>query len=310
MKFVIVGAGGVGGYYAAKLKHAGNSVQVIARGEHLEKIIEKGITINSDIASFTEFVDRASDDPADLDQPDAVIVAVKAFQVNSVLESIKSLVGRNTVVLTIQNGVEAYQELVRKFPDNAVCGLTRLISYIEKPGVIKHIGPEAALSFGRINGESDVLVEKVKEEFTKTGINCSISDNIEKAIWEKFMIMATMGGVGSITQAPVGALLSLKETRELIDQSLDEVQSVASASGVKLDQESRKKVWDFFKSLPYEASSSTQRDVAAGKPSEIGYLSGSVAVIGASKNVNVPLHRFIYTSLMPRELNVRGKLKF
>lgn len=310
MKFVIVGAGGVGGYYAAKLKREGNFVQVLARGEHLERIRDHGITVDSSLGKFTAFPDRVSDDPRDIEQPDVVVVAVKAFQVSSALEAVKSIVSKETLVMTIQNGVEAYRELVDKFPGSAVCGLTRLISYIESPGVIKHIGPEAALSFGRISGESDNLLEELRESFSKTGINCTISNNIEKEIWEKFMIMATMGGVGSITQAPIGALISLKETRGLIEQSLDEVESVASASGVVLDQNSRKKVWDFFNSLPYEASSSTQRDVAAGKPSEIGYLSGSVAEIGARMNVKVPLHQFINTSLMPRELNARGKLKF
>lgn len=310
MRFTIVGVGGVGGYFAGRLKNAGNIVQIIARGEHLDRIRNDGLKIITDSEEFTVRPDVSTDDVSGLGPADVVVVAVKAFQVRDMLKEIAPLVGNDTSIMTIQNGVEAYEDLAESYPERAIGGLTRVISYIESPGVIRKIGPEAALTMGRVDGDIDDKLQNVVNTFKDAGIICNVSGTIKRDIWEKFMIMATMGGVGSITQAPVGALISVSETKELIETSLDEVEKVARSIGVSLDQESREKVWSFFRSLPYNATSSTQRDIAAGKPSEIGYLSGTVARIGEKNNVHVPLHRFIYMSLTPSELRARGELSF
>lgn len=310
MKFMVVGAGGVGGYYAARLKSSGNNVQVVARGKHLESIRRSGIHLKSDVGTVNVTVNRVSDKPEDLEVPDVILLAVKAFQVGDALESIRPVVGRNTRIITIQNGVDAYRRAADAYPGNALGGLTRVIGYMESPGTIRHIGSEGVLVFGPLHGEVEPAMEGIAETFRGAGIQCSVSGNISKDIWEKFMIMATMGGIGSITGAPMGALRQIPETRSLIDQSLDEIMGVANRLDIPIDGESRKKAWDFLESLPYDATSSTQRDIAAGKRSEMEYLSGTVSSLGKETGFSTPLHDFIYRSLLPAELRARGEITY
>ena len=309
MKVAIIGAGGIGGYYAARFQEAGNEVSIVARGKQLEALRENGLKIISPKGNFSDRIKTVTSDPYEIGKVDLVIVAVKAWQVDEIATHIMPLIDKHTTVVPVQNGVEAYSILGKRFPDNAIGGLARIISYVESPGVIRHVGGETFISIGDLEGKANEKLVEVCSAFNNAGINCEIADDIVKAIWEKFVIMATFGGVGSITQVPMGVLLSLKETEGLIEESMDEIVNVAAKIGVKLTDESKTKAWNFLRSLPYESTSSTQRDIAAGKPSEIENLSGAVFKMGLQHGVETPLHKHIYLSLLPKELIARGEIK-
>ena len=310
MKFTILGAGGIGGYYAGKLRKAGYGVQLIARGQQLEMIRSRGLTIVTDDDKFTVTPDVTTDNIKELVPSEVLVIAVKADQVKSMLEPIRPLIREATYVITIQNGVDAYRDLSQMYPGNSLGGLTKVISFVDSPGIIRRIGAEAILRFGRADGKKDKTMENISKAFNDAGINCSISEDIVKDIWEKFLIMATMGGLGAVTQAPIGVLLSIKEMVDLMDDSMNEIVKIARINGITLNDESKNRAWQFFRSLPFGATSSTQRDVASGKPSEIDYLSGAVARMGKEGNVPVPLHSFIDLALKARELKARGKIDF
>lgn len=310
MKFAIMGAGGVGGYYAGVLKKAGNTVYVLARGNHLERIKNDGLTVLTQDDKFTVALDLATDSIDDMNEVDAVLVAVKAWQVEDLVNNLSSVVADDTIIIPLQNGVEAYGTLKNNFPKQTVGGLTRIISLIESPGRIRHIGAEPYIAFGKEGGEVTEKMLAISDAFVSAGIHCEISVNILKDIWEKFLIMATFGGIGSITQAPIGILRSIEETRKMIEISMDEVIELANSMGIDLNNNSRKRAWDFLNSLPDNGTSSTQRDIGSGRPSEIYDLSGAVMRLGKKYNVNVPLHDFIYKSLVAKEMKARGKLSF
>lgn len=161
-----------------------------------------------------------------------------------------------------------------------------------------------------MDGKKDKAMEHISKSFNDAGINCLISEDIVKDIWDKFLIMATIGGIGAVTQAPIGTLLSIKEMVDLLDESMNEIVGIAGINGITLKNESKDRAWKFFRSLPFGATSSTLRDVDSGRPSEIDYLSGAVARMGKEGNVPVPLHSFIDLGLKPRELRARGKIDF
>ena len=310
MRIEIIGAGGEGGFYAAQLKRSGNDVSVLARGEHLERIREVGLRVITPISDFTIRMDEASDNVASLGKCDLAIVTLKSWQIDGIIDSLDSLLGSETVILPIQNGVEAYPTLSRAYPDNAIGGLTRIIAYVEKPGTVRQLGNEVYVAIGRSIRKEDPRLKKLKETLDAAGLKCEISQDIDRDLWDKFLMMATLGGVGSITQAPIGVLRKIPETREMLASSMEEVKRVANAHGITLDNHSTDKAWKFIDSVPFETTSSMQRDVGSGKASELSYLSGAVVRLGSEKGVPTPLHSMILAALLPTEMRARGELRY
>ncbi len=310
MKIAVIGAGAVGSLYSALLKKSGNQVSLLARGKALEAISKNGIRVTSPGGDFVVHMDQISDSTANMERADAVIVAVKSWQVEGIAGQLAKLLNDDTIILPIQNGVEAYPALKKIYPANALGGLTRVICFVESPGIVKHLGPIPNVVFGNVSGQATDKMLKLRDVLQQSGISCEISSNIQKDIWEKFMTMATLGGVGSITQAPIGILRTIKETRDMLEESINEVMSVGIAYGIDLDAKSKEKTLGFMNSIPFETTSSTQRDIGSGKPSEISFLSGTVIRLARQKNLKVPLHEFIYGTLKPREMRARGELNF
>ncbi|MGC8562758.1 MAG: ketopantoate reductase family protein [Thermoplasmata archaeon] len=310
MKFAVIGSGAVGSYYAGVLKRADNMVYLLSRGKSMESISNNGLKVITDEEEFVVHPDITSNRADDFPKVEAVIVAVKTWQVRDILPEISKLLDPETVIIPMQNGVDAYPILKEYFPENATGGITRLICYVESPGTVKQVGFRPFLAFGRDDGRVSPLMENVNISFLKAGIRSKISKDILKDIWTKFLIMATFGGVGSVTQSPIGVMRSVEETRQLMDSCMDEVIAVSRSMKINLGQDDKYAASEWFKELPFDSTSSTQRDIHSGKPSEILDLTGAVIRLGTQHSIEVPVNRFIYASLLPQELRARGSIEF
>lgn len=308
MKITIIGPGGVGGFYAVRLKNSGHNLNVLARGNALKTIRSSGITLIGKNSTETAMPDLVTDNSEEIGISDLVVLTVKAWQVSDIIDKISPLIGPDTTVLPIQNGIEVFDTMRMKYGDSVIGGLTKMISYAEKPGRVRNLGGEVSITIGENDGSSTARLGEISHAFNEAGITCYTTDDIRKALWEKFLIMANMGGISAITRVSIGTILSIANTRELLDEAIKEVISVGKAAGINLDDESRKKTWTFLSSIPPNSTTSMQRDVESGKASELEFMSGSVTRLGRKYGVKTPIHDFIYGCLLPLELKARNLL--
>ena len=312
MRIAIFGSGGVGGYFGGRLAQAGADVVFIARGEHLKAIRENGLRVESIAGDFVVRPAQASDDPAQVGVVDAVIVGVKAWQVPKAAEAIRPMVGSDTFVVSLQNGVEAPVQLAKALGDEHVLGgLCRIIASIVGPGHICHSGADPYIAFSEMDDRPSDRVERLRRVFEQArGVTVEVPGDIQVALWRKFLLIAAWSGLGAITRAPVGVFRIQPETRPLLEQAMQEIFDVARAHGVALPPQAVSQTMTFMDGLPPEGTSSMQRDVMEGRPSELHSQIGAVVRLGEDGGVGTPLHTFIYHSLLPLERRARGELEF
>jgi 2-dehydropantoate 2-reductase len=307
MKIAVVGAGGVGGYFGGKISSSGYDVTFVARGEHLKAMREKGLKVNSILGDFSVSPAQATDDIGSIGKVDLVILGVKAWQVKEAALHMKGLVGDQTTILPLQNGIMAAEELGGVFADkNIIGGLCRIISRIESPGVIRHSGLEPFIAFGELDHRKTDRIGKIKRMFDAAGIVSRIADDIHAELWSKFMAIC-VSGLLAVTRSTYGRVRELPETRVLMRELLREIHVVASKAGQALDPDIVEKTMALIDSYPYESNSSLTRDVMEGRPSEIEYQNGTVVRLGREYGVDVPINRFIYSSILPMESAARAK---
>ena len=308
MRIAIFGAGAIGGYFGGRLAQAGMDVAFIARGSHLDALQADGLQVKSVSGDFRVAPIRATSRPQDVGAVDVVFCCVKSWQVAEACEAIRSLMGPQSVVIPLQNGVEAHTTLSEALGEECVLpGLCRLISMIETPGRIHHAGGDPYLAFGEINGRLSHRAQALAQILSGAqGMTVEVSENIIADLWKKFMLIAPWGGVGAITRSPIGVFRSLPETRTLLQQSVQEVFAVGRAHGVALGPETVAATLAFIDQLPPEGTASMQRDIMEGRPSELHEQCGAVVRFGENGGVPTPLNRFIYHSLLPLERKARG----
>jgi 2-dehydropantoate 2-reductase len=311
MKFAIVGAGGVGGYFGGKLAKAGEDVAFVARGAHLAAIRARGLEITGPGESFVVQPAKATDDAAILGAVDVVIVAVKTWQLPALLPSLRPLVGPQTAVLPLLNGVEAPAQLAAGLgPTGVLGGLCAVISYVARPGVIEHLGAPASVSLGELAGGPSPRVEAIRKAMADAGITALVPDDINAAMWKKFAFNTSFGGVGGVTRAPAGALRSIPPTRALLERAIAEVVAVAQARGIALANDQTAQTLSYVDTLPANSFASMPRELFEGKRTELDAWNGAVVRMGGEVNVPTPVHDFIYRSLLPWELRARGEAAF
>lgn len=302
MRIAVIGAGGIGGYFGGRLAEAGHQVVFIARGEHLRAMLECGLRVESVDGDFLVSPCEATDDPRQIGEVDVVLVGVKAWQVPGVAREMRPMVGERTLVLPLQNGVEAPRQLAEVLGTERVAGgLCRIVSERVAPGRIRHSGAKPYVAFGELDNRRSRRIERLREAFANAGVTVEVPADIQVAMWEKFLLIAAFSGVGSITRAPVGDVLRLPETRELLERALREIHAVARAHGVELADDVIARTMGFFEALPPESTASMQRDVMEGRPSELESQNGAVVRLGREAGVETPVHAFIYASLLPQE---------
>jgi 2-dehydropantoate 2-reductase len=311
MRIAIFGAGSVGGYFGGRLSQAGEDVVFIARGEHLKAMLTHGLRVDSINGDFALQPVQATDDPSKTGEVDVVLVGVKAWQVSEAAEAMRPMIGPETIVLPLQNGLEAPAQLSEIIGDQYVLGgLCGLFCYLAGPGHIVHAGIDPFVKFGELDNHHSQRVELLLDTFKRAGVKAEISPDIQVAMWMKFLLIAVWSGMGAMTHAPVGIWRNLPETRRMAEQGLQEIIAVAKARNILLPGDALQTTMAIYDNLVLQSTASLQRDVMQGRPSELETQIGAVVRFGQEADVAIPLFTFIYYSLLPTELRARGQLQF
>jgi len=311
MKIGIIGAGGVVGYFGGRIARAGYDVTFLARGEHLNTILKNGLTVKSILGDFQVKNILATDRIREINNPDLIIICVKAWQIKELREDLNKILHKESIILPLQNGVLAADELSEIIDKkNVLGGLCRIISKIESPGVINHSGIVPTITFGEFDKQKTERVKKIQEVFTAAGIESNISDDIKAELWKKFIAIC-VSGLLAVTKTTYGELRELTETRNMMIELLNEVFMLSQKMGIKIETYFIEKTVSMIDSYPYDSTSSLTRDVWEGKPSEIDYQNGTVVKLGAKYGVDTPINKFIYNCILPKELKIRnsGRLR-
>jgi 2-dehydropantoate 2-reductase len=308
MRIAVFGTGGVGGYFGGRLAQAGVDVVFIARGRHLEAIRRDGLTVESTAGDFVVRPAKATDDPRTAGPVDAVLLGVKAWQVREAALALRPLLDGGGFVVPLQNGVEAADELAAELgPERVMGGLCRIVSYVAGPGRIRHAGIPPAVEFGERDGRPSERVDRLRAAFDNTiGVSVATPGDINAAIWEKFLFIAPLSGVGAVTRMPAGVLRSVPESRSMLESAMREVFDVGRARGIGLRNDAVARTMSYVDGLPADGTASMQRDILEGRPSELDYQTGAVVRLGRESRVPVPVNDFIYRSLVPGERRARG----
>jgi 2-dehydropantoate 2-reductase len=312
MRIAIFGVGGVGGYFGGRLAQAGNDVSFIARGKHLDAMKASGLRVDSIAGDFIVNHFQATDKPKDIGIVDYVLCCVKAWQIPAAAKAMKPMIGKQTLVIPLQNGVEAPGQLIDVLGEDKVLGgLCAIIAFKAGDGHIKHIGGSPLIRFGRLDKKADPRVNQLSEVFNRChGVKSSIPDDINIAMWQKFMLITAWSGIGAVTRAPIGIILKVEETRQMLIEALNETYQTAKSLGINIPQSAVKNTLQTLQALPGNSTTSMQRDIAEGKPSELGVQTDAVVRLAKDTGVETPVNRFILHSLRPRELRARGALNF
>lgn len=312
MRIAVFGSGGVGGYFGARLAQARQDVVFIARGAHLQAMRSSGLRVDSIAGDFTLNPVDATDDPRQVGIVDAIICGVKAWQVVTAAKAMRPMVGENTLVIPLQNGVEAPAQLAEVLgKDTVLGGLCTIIAFRAEAGRIKHIGANPLIRFGHMDNHADPRVNALSEIFDRCqGIKSSIPEDVQVAMWKKFMLISAWSGVGAVTRTPIGILLKQSETRNMIVDAMQEIYSLALAKNIDLPKNSVEKNMSTLESFPPNSIASMQRDIADGLPSELDHQNGAVVRLASDCGVDAPVNCFILDSLRSLELRARGVLKF
>jgi 2-dehydropantoate 2-reductase len=310
MRVGVFGTGAVGGYFGGRLAEAGEDVVFLARGEHLRAIVERGLRVSSIRGDFTIQPAQAVEQPSEAGPVDVVLLGVKAWQVPEAAHALGPMLGPDTFVVPLQNGVEAPGQLAEVLGRERVLGgLCRVLSSIKEPGHIEQSGVDPYIAFGELDRSVTPRAERLRQVFGRArGVTVEIPSDIVAAMWSKFLFISALSGVGAITRSTAGVIRAKPETRRLLIQALEEARAVALAHRVRLPENVIDRVMQLIDDLPEEGTASMQRDIAAGRPSELSSQSGAVVRLGQAVGVPVPVHTLIYESLLPLEKRARATL--
>jgi 2-dehydropantoate 2-reductase len=306
MKIAIMGTGGVGGYYGGLLAQSGQDVTFIARGAHLRAIREQGLKVKSVHGDFTVSPAEATDTPAGVGPVDMVLFATKTYQTDEAARSIMPMISRNTVVVSLQNGIDAADRIGKVVGmEHMLGGVTWLSAAIEAPGVIGQYSQFRRIALGEFSGEKTPRLKAAYDALQATGATVEISDVILKVLWTKFVFIAPVMAMGSLTRVTFGEYRNVPEARAVLTDAIREVAAVAKAKGVTLDKDVVDTTLAFIDSSAPGIKPSMQRDVESGKPSELESMIGAVVRLGAEHNVPTPSMKFAYAMLKPGELKAQ-----
>ena len=304
MRLAVIGTGAIGGYFGGRLAACGHDVTFVARGEHLAALRRDGLRVESHLGDVVIDPASATDDPTDIGAVDIVLVAVKTGQLAGVLPMLPSLVGERTAVVTTQNGVEAPDRVAAVVGREAVLpGVAKIIAWVDGPGRIAHRAGPATLAFAEWNDQPSDRVAALRVALADASVESPVPQNIWVELWSKMLFVVPFGELGAALDLPIGDLRSGENTRLLLEWAVGEIDGVARASGVALPDSVVDDTMAFVDAMPAEATSSLQRDLLAGRPSELDAWTGDVVRLGTALGVDVQLHRLLYEVLRRRHPN-------
>ncbi len=293
MRIAVIGSGGVGGYFGARLASGGADVTFLARGAHLAAMRSEGLTVEGPDALHLDKV-QATDDPARMGVVDLVMFAVKLWDTDAVLEQIRPIVGPNTVLISFQNGVLKDTYLRAKYsPAQIMGGVGYVATTIDRPGVIRQTGPMQRLIFGEFDGRRTERGEAFLQACRSGGINAELSPNINRDIWQKFVFLVGLSGTTTTIRSPIGPIRENPQTRQFLLDVMREVVAVGRAHGVDLPEDYAELRLKLADDVAHDMTASMHHDLQNGRPLEVRWLSGGVVELGKQVGVPTPLNRAI-----------------
>jgi len=308
MKIAVMGSGGVGGFYGGRLAHAGAEVTFVARGKHQAAMREHGLLIENETQGNIHVPQvRVTEDPATIGPVDLVLVGVKLWDLADAVRSFKSIVGPDTAVLSLQNGVIKDDILRREFGDRAVMGgVGYVATHISRPGVILQVGTLQRIIFGEYNGQRSSRAQAFLDLALKAGIQAELSDDIRRTLWEKYTFLVGLSGTTTTMRTTIGPIRSNPQTRAFLFDLMKEVVAVGRAHGVKLPENYAEDRLAFADSVAADMTSSMHHDLDSGNRLEVEWLSGGVVTLGAAVQVPTPVNRAVWDVLA---LHAQGRNK-
>lgn len=303
MKFLIFGAGGVGGYFGAELARAGEDVWFIARGKHLEAMKASGLKLHTTHGNFRVPPGKMSEDPADGGSVDVVLFCVKSFDTEKAAAQLNPILNENSVIMCLQNGIDNEEKIQRSIKKGLVFGGAAYISArISAPGEITETGGLQRIVFGPMNGTADNRAEEILQVFAKAKINASLNPNILQELWRKFTFITSMGSMTALSRLTQGEILASTETINTVFAAMKEVEGVGRAKGVQIQPLDPVKVIEGIRRFDPNTRSSMYYDLVNEKPMEVEALNGTVVRLGKDTGVPTPIHQAIFGALLPHHL--------
>jgi 2-dehydropantoate 2-reductase len=300
MRIAVVGAGGVGGGFGAALAKAGADVTFIARGAHLAAMKSQGLKVTGPRGDTHLVPTQATDNPADIGKVDIVLFCVKLWDVESAGAHIKPLIGPDTAVIPLQNGIDAPERLIPILGANAVMGgVAQISASIIAPGVIQQVGTFMRMIFGELDGKRSKRAEDFLALCQKAGFDATLSEQILTELWMKFILLASNASIMAATRQPIGKLRDDPDLRPIFLAAWQEVIDVGRARGVALPADAIDKILDFTSHAPPAMKASMALDLDRGNRLELPWLGGKVAELGLKLGVPTPTHSMMYAMLKP-----------
>lgn len=306
MKIVVVGTGGLGGYYGALLARQGHAVTFVARGANLLAIQKDGLQVRSVHGDFTVSPAAATDDPSRVASPDLILFCTKTYDTDVAVQKIRSIVGESTTVLSLQNGIDAAERIGNAIGvEHMIAGATWISSALEAPGVIRQASEFRRVVIGELSGPPTPRLQAIYDAFKPTGITIELSDNILNVLWTKFIFISAASSLGSLTRLPIGEYRAIPETRALIVSLMREVESLARGEKVALDVDAVERSLTFMDKNGPKIKASMQLDVEAGRRTEIDSILGVVGRKGRELGIRTPVADMLYALLLPVDVTAR-----
>jgi len=299
MKIAIFGSGGVGGYFGGRLAAAGEDVTFLARGAHLTAMQQDGLRITSPLGDVHLPKVQATDRTQAIGPVDVVLFTVKLYDVEASAATLAPLIGSDTVVITLQNGVDAMDMVARHVGvDHVAGGAAYIVVVIDKPGHLRHTAAQQ-LVFGERDGRRSDRLVAFEQAGIRAGFQAQASNDVQSALWTKFVRLATWSGMTTVTRSPMGVVRDTPATYDLMMAAIEEVIAVGKARGVTFPPDLMEGTINLIKNFPAASKSSMLEDIERGRRLELPWLSGAVVRIGREVGVPTPIHQFITTILTP-----------
>ena len=301
MRIVMMGSGGVGGFFGGRLAFAGEDVAFVARGAHLDAMRKNGLLIENEPQGDIHVPKvEASDDPAKVGRADLVIVSVKLWDTEDAARAIKPIVGPDTAVLSLQNGVIKDEILRRHFADGSIMGgVAYVATHIARPGVIHQTGTMQRIIVGEYDGRISPRAASLHQALVRSGVTAELSSDVRRSIWEKYVFLVGLSATTATTRQPLGAVRENPRTREFLLEIMREVVRVGRAHGVALPEDYAEQRLAFGDTLPYDMTSSMAHDLERGNRLEVEWLSGGVVKLGREAGVATPANDSVCEILAP-----------
>jgi len=300
MRIAVMGAGGVGGYFGARLAAAGHDVAFVARGRHLAAMRERGLTVRSALGDIALAQPAVADSPATLGPVDVVLFAVKLWDTETAAEAVRPLLAKGGFVIPFQNGVESIERVGAVLgAERVMGGVAYIAATIAEPGVIAHTGTMARLRFGPVLPAQRPAAEALHAACRDAGVDAEISADIRRALWEKFVFLAAFSGLTSVARQPIGVLRGDPDLRAALEAAMREAWAVGRAKHVALPDDFVLQQMKFADGLPAEMRSSMLNDLNAGGRLEAPWLSGAVARMATELGIPAPVNATLFAALKP-----------